>query len=74
MPEMIAGLYAYTHPTFDTKKEYLFMFDGGASLDNMSRYKIAGVDGNSETENQLDTVLAHITDIASTSNIITQAL
>jgi len=41
MSEVGAGWYAYTWPTFNTEREYVATFDGGATLDDGERYGFA---------------------------------
>lgn len=74
MTEMSTGLYAYTFVSFDTEKEYIFMFDGGSTLSNMLRYKIAWVNAQENIEQPLEEIKNFILDIANTENIITQPL
>ena len=74
MTEMSTGLYAYTFVSFDTQKEYIFMFDGGNSLSNILRYKITGANAQENIEDPLQEIKNFILDIANTENIITQPL
>lgn len=62
--EVGLGWYRYDFTTYDAKKNYVFTFDGGVTLDSCERYKIGGNESYAE----------EISDIVSVSQAAISAL
>lgn len=71
LEDIAAAVYWYTYTSFNTEKQYLFMFDWGASLSNINRYKIWGVEWQENLEIKLEEIKTSVQWISSAENIIT---